>query len=147
MRQQREPESRLSKDQLLQVLHLKRYESADEERMLRNRQNIMREVRSIQAERKPRMREWLEAYWGFYAEPKYGLALIFLLFAFMQVIGVDRTNAEISAGIYADLSGLPLEGLLLEEVETYPDLPAHIRLFTPPTGGDGTVLPATFEFD
>ena len=51
MSQQRERELGLSEDQLVKLLHLKRYESADEERLLRNRKNIMRKVRSIQAER------------------------------------------------------------------------------------------------
>ena len=50
-------------------------------------------------------------------------------------------------GVYADLSGIPAEVMLEEELEVYPDLPAHIRLFASPTGGDGTVLPATFEFE
>ncbi|MAW39451.1 MAG: hypothetical protein CMF27_00780 [Kiritimatiellaceae bacterium] len=146
MSQQRE--HGLSEDQLLQVLHLKRYESADEGRLLRNRQNIMREVRSIQVNRRPSLLERLETHLGwFYAEPKYGLALIFLLFALLQFVGVDRTNSEASVGVYADLSGIPAEVMLEEELEVYPDLPAHIRLFASPTGGDGTVLPATFEFE
>ena len=49
MSQQRERESVLSEDQLVKILHLKRYESADKERMLQNLQNIKREVRSLQA--------------------------------------------------------------------------------------------------
>ena len=52
-----------------------------------------------------------------------------------------------SADINAESSGLPVEDSLLDEEEAYPDLPAHHRLFAPPTGGDGTVLPATFEFE
>lgn len=146
MSQQREPG--LSEDQLLEALHLKRYETADEGRLLRNRQNIMREVRSIQANRKPSYFERLETRLGwFYAEPKYGLALIFLLFALLQFVGVDQTNTEPSVGVYADLSEIPVEGMLQEELEVYPTLPAHIRLFASPTGGDGTVLPAAFEFE
>ena len=150
MSQQRERESGSSEDQLVKMLHLKRYESADRERMLQNRQHIMREVRSIQAERKSPMRDWLKAYWGeVCAEPKYGfaLALILLFFSFIQVIGIDQTHSEMSAVADADLSGLPVEELPLDDEETYPDLPAHHRLFAPPTGGDGTVLPANFEFE
>lgn len=150
MNQQRELESELSEDQLVKLLHLKRYESGDEERMLRNRQNIMRKVRFIQAERKSSIWNRLKVYWGeFCAEPKYGLALalIFLFFSFIQVIRIDRTHLEISAGIHADLTGLAVEDSPLDEEETYPDLPANIRLFAQPTGGDGTVLPATFEVE
>ena len=150
MSQQRERELGLSEDQLVKLLHLKRFESADEERLLRNRQHIMREVRSIQAERKPPMRDRLKTYWAeVFAEPKYGLALalILLFFSFIQVIGIDRTHSETSAGIHDDSSGLAVEDSPLDEEETYPELPAHIRLFAPPTGGDGTVLPATFEFE
>ena len=150
MSQQRKRESGLSENQLLKLLHLKRYEEADEERMLRNRQNIMRKVRFIQAERKPPMWNRLKLYWDEVCmEPKYGfaLALIFLFFSFIQVIRIDRTNSEISAGIHADVSGLAVEDSPLDEEETYPDLPAHIRLFGQPTGGDGTVLPATFEVE
>ena len=150
MSQQRERESGLSEEQLVKLLRLKRYESADDERLLRNRQHIMREVRSIQVERKPPMRDRLKTYWGaVFAEPIYGLALalILLFFSFIQVIGIDRTHSEMSADIYAESSGLPVEDSLLDEEETYPNLPAHIRLFAPPMGGDGTVLPATFEFE
>ena len=149
MSQQRERESVLSEDQLVKILHLKRYESADKERMLQNLQNIKREVRSLQAERKSPIRDWLKAYWGeVCAEPKYGLALALIVFFFsiIQVVGVDRTNSEMSADTNVDFSGLPVEEFPLEE-EAYPDLPAHHRLFAPPTGGDGTVLPATFEFE
>lgn len=150
MSQQREQESGLSEDQLVKVLQLKRYEAADKEQLLRNRQNIMRKVRSIQAVQKSTMWNRLKAYWGeICTEPKYGLAvaLIFLFFAFMQVIRSDRAHSERSAAIDADLRGLAVEDLPLDEAETYPDLPAHIRLFAPPTGGDGTVLPATFEVE
>ena len=150
MSQHRERESVLSEDQLVKMLHLKRYESAENERMLQNRQNIKREVLSIKAERKPLMRDLLKAYWiEFCAEPKYvlALALIVLFFSFIQVVGVDRTHLEMSAGTNIDLSELPVEELPLDEEEAYPDLPAYHRLFAPPTGGDGTVLPATFEFE
>ena len=150
MSQQRNRESGLSEDQLVKLLHLKRYEAADKERMLRNRKNIMRKVRSIQVERNLPMWNRLKVYLGeVCAEPKYGLAvaLIFLFFSFTQVIKIDRTHSEISSGIHADLSGLAVEDLPLDEEESYPDLPAHMRLFAPPTGGDGTVLPATFEVE
>ena len=150
MSQQREQEVGLSEDQLVKVLQLKRYEAADKEQLLRNRQNIRRKVRSIQAERKSPIWNRLKVYWGeICTEPKYGLAvaLIFLFFSFMQVIRIDRAHSERSAGIHADLRGLSVEDSPPDEEETYPDLPAHIRLFAPPMGGDGTVLPATFEVE
>ena len=92
----------------------------------------------------------LKTYWAeVFAEPKYGLAvaLIFLFFSFIQVIKIDRTHSEISSGIHADLSGFAVKDSPLDEEESYPELPAHMRLFAPPTGGDGTVLPATFEVE
>ena len=149
MSQQRERESGLSEDQLVKLLHLKRYEAADKERMLRNRKNIMRKVRSIQAERNLPMWNRLKVYVSeVCAEPKYGLAvaLIFLFFSFIQVIKIDRTHSEM-VRIYAESSGFAVKDSPLDEEESYPELPAHMRLFAPPTGGDGTVLPATFEVE
>ena len=130
---------------LVQLLREQGRVPLDEQQMRLQRAAIMRQVRAVQAERSAswtvRLRERLGAW---VAEPKYGLALLFLVLALVQLSG--RHAPESEQAVYVNVRGPAVEPIEDEGLDAYPDLPENLRLFPPPTGGDGTVMPAEFEF-
>ena len=95
-----------SEELLQKLLHLKRYEMPDSARLMRSRQNIMREVRNAQQNKRQSLFELVDAHFPwFFAEPKYGVAMLFLVFAGLQYLGINaRHAAQSDPGIYVAAS-------------------------------------------
>ncbi len=74
---------------LQQLFHLKSYETPDAGRMTKNKQNIMRQVREASGRESWSLSDLLEVNipW-FFAEPRYGIAALFVVFATLQFWGV-----------------------------------------------------------
>lgn len=137
-----ESQSTEAADELLQKLfHLKRYELPDDARMAKNRQNILREVRA------GRTAAWTLADlvevnipW-FFAEPRYGIAALFIVFASLQFWGVsaqkqahDKNEMVVPQGVaVADV-----DSTIYTNSITYPKLPDDLGLF-PDQKGDSSV--------
>lgn len=125
-------------DELLQkLLHLKRYETPEIARMTRNRQNIMRQVREATRSKRRSFSELIEVSFPWlFAEPKYGVALLFIAFMGLQYIGANaRHAAQSDTGIYT--STMSAEQLAAYDkaaaTETnsieYPRIPDNLQLF------------------
>jgi len=121
-------------DQLLdRLLYLKRYEKPDAYRMTRNRQNIMREVRQLNGNRRRSLADLVEVSipW-FFAEPRYGMALLFVAFAALQFLGVQSQKHEDgTTGIYtsgADFSNYETTSVATNRI-SYPQVPKDFQLF------------------
>ena len=126
---------------LVQLLREQGDVMLDEQQMRVQREAIMRKIRTLQADRSvswvDRLKEWI-------AVPKYGLALLLLILAFVQISGLNSVKPD--DAVFVEVSTPSVEESVEDEVlDVYPDLPENLRLFAPPTGGDGTVLPAEFE--
>jgi len=126
---------------LVQLLREQGDVKLDEQQMRVQREAIMRKIRTLQADRSvswvDRLKEWV-------AVPKYGLALLLLILAFVQISGLNSVKPD--NAVFVEVSTPSVEESVEDEVlDVYPDLPENLRLFAPPTGGDGTVLPAEFE--
>ena len=133
---------------LQQLLHLKKYETPDAARMMRNRQNIMRTVRQAQSEKRKPLLDMLEINipW-FFSEPKYGIAALFVAFVGLQYVGINARNSATSTGIYTSTGNIASfeqddAGAVISN--RYPNLPSNYKLFAQPAG-DQTVIPAGFE--
>jgi len=132
----------MQRDELLvQLLREQGDVMLDEQQMRVQREAIMRKIRTLQTDRSvswvDRLKEWV-------AVPKYGLALLLLILAFVQISGLNSVKPDNAD--FVEVSTPSVEESVEDEVlDVYPDLPENLRLFAPPTGGDGTVLPAEFE--
>jgi hypothetical protein len=135
---------------LQQLLHLKQYEIPETARMTRNKQNIMREVRKAQTEKRKPLLDLLEINipW-FFSEPKYGIAALFVAFIGLQYVGMNSNNSAISTGIYTSTASVAsyeqdasVDGVVSNR---YPSLPSNYQLFADPQG-DQSVIPAGFEY-
>ncbi len=132
---------------LNQLMRLKSYETPEAARMTRNKQNIMRQVRQAQSEQRKPLLDRLEISmpWLF-AEPKYGIAALFIAFIGLQYAGINARNSTTSTGIYTTTSSLAsYEAVANIQSNRYPNLPRDYQLFGQPQG-DQTVVPAGFEF-
>jgi hypothetical protein len=127
---------------LKQLMHLKQYEKPETARMTRNKQNIMRQVREANANKRKSIGDLLELNipW-FFAEPKYGIAALFMAFVGLQYVGINAQNSSRSTGIYTSHSSIAA----LEQSTTisttnsisYPTLPNNYPLFdTQPKSSD-----------
>lgn len=123
-------------DELLhKMLHLKRYESPEIARMTRNRQNIMRQVRAVSVNKRKSFSDLLEINFPwFFAEPKYGVAMLFVAFAGLQYLGVNTRQAVNSdPGIYTTTTDRFAEYRTTDVSATnaisYPAVPDGLRLF------------------
>lgn len=135
---------------LRQLMHLKHYEIPDADRMRRSKQNIMREVRHVQSEKRKPLLDRLELNipW-FFAEPKYGIAAVFVAFIGLQYLGNTARNSSRSTGIYTtgDMASLEQSSSIsTNNTFSYPSLPDNYQLFTEPQNGNSAVMPAGFEF-
>ncbi|MDF7807512.1 hypothetical protein P4E94_08700 [Pontiellaceae bacterium B12219] len=137
-------------DVLLQkLLHLKQYEVPEVARMTRNKQNIMRQVRQAQMEKRKPLLDLLELNipW-FFAEPKYGIAALFVAFVGLQYVGMNAKNSATSTGIYtstANVASFEQDVPVNIVTNRYPSLPSNYPLFGEPQG-DQSVIPAAFEY-
>jgi hypothetical protein len=111
-----------------QLLQLKRYERPETARMTRSRQNIMREIRKAQSNRRKTLGELMEINmpW-FFAEPKYGIAAAFVAFAGLQFFGMNaRQLANTETGIYTstdNLAAIERISAVATNTISYPALP------------------------
>ncbi len=97
---------------LQQLFHLKGYEIPETARMTRNKQNIMRQVREVSGRKRWSLSDLLEVNipW-FFAEPRYGIAALFVVFATLQFWGIS-TNKQAGGktGIYSQDGGIAMAG-------------------------------------
>lgn len=130
---------------LNQLLHLKRYETPDPDRMSRNRQNIMRRVREVRGNRRWSLSDLLEINipW-FFAEPRYGIAALFMAFAMLQFWGISARRPNTGSVFYVAESGPP-RSVQTAPVYTnsivYPEIPDNLVLF-PDGRGNSSIKPA-----
>ena len=119
---------------LQQLLHLKRYEMPDAARLTKNRQNIMRQVREESLRERWSLGGLLEVNipW-FFAEPRYGIAALFVVFAGLQFWGANsQKNVNGKTGIYSSLNSAPAyeqNAVISTNSITYPKLPDGLDLF------------------
>jgi len=128
---------------LRQLLHLKSYEVPDATRMIKHKQNIMRQVREASGKRRWSLSDLLEVNipW-FFAEPRYGIAALFIVFAGLQFWGVSsQKQAHNETGIYTSDSNIAVlnqRPVLSTNSISYPKLPENLELF-PDQQGDSAV--------
>ena len=125
-----------SADLMLQhLIHLKRFETPDASRMVRNKQNIMRQIRQKDQNKRKSIGDLIELnYPWLFAEPKYGVALLFVAFAGLQYLGVNaRQAANSQTGIYTSPVGQFAEyeqpADTVSNSIPYPEVPGNLRLF------------------
>ncbi len=126
---------------LRRLLHLKRYETPSLERITKNKHNIMRRVRD--ASHKPRwtLADLLELNipW-FFAEPRYGIAALFIVFAGLQFLGINSHKTEQNkADLYVssrNLAAIESPVTFSTNHISYPKLPDNIQLFPYQQGND-----------
>jgi hypothetical protein len=117
---------------LQQLLHLKRYETPAPSRMVRSKQNIMRQVRESASRRRWSLGDLLEMNipW-FFAEPRYGIAALFIVFAGLQFLGSSQKQSR--TGIYTSPAGkmaaYESDNTTYTNQFAYPRLPSNVALF------------------
>jgi hypothetical protein len=130
-------------DELLrQLLHLKRYETPDTARMVKNKQNIMRQVRVGSSKKGWTLADLLEVNipW-FFAEPRYGIAALFVVFATLQFWGVNaqkQVNGENEMYVPQSVVVTEPSASTYSDSIAYPKLPEDLLLF-PNQQGDSSV--------
>jgi len=133
---------------LRQLFHLKDYEIPDAARMIRNKQNIMRQVREASSRKRWSLTGLLEVNipW-FFAEPKYGIAALFIAFAGLQYLGINPRNAPQShTGIYTDSAEMvAFEQPAATNTVFYPKLPDNLDLFPDQQGDAGVKFVGRIE--
>ncbi|MEN8255942.1 MAG: hypothetical protein ABFR33_10800 [Verrucomicrobiota bacterium] len=135
---------------LQQLFHLKDYETPDTARMIRNKQNIMRQVREANSRRRWSLTDLLEVNipW-FFAEPKYGIAALFIAFAGLQYLGINPRNASQShTGIYTAADGMAAfeqHTAISTNAVSYPKLPDNLDLFPDQQGDAGVKFVGRIE--
>jgi len=121
---------------LQQLIHLKRFETPDAARMARNKQNIMRQIRQESQNKKQSIGDLIEFNFPWlFAEPKYGVALLFVAFAGLQYLGVNaRQAANSQTGIYTtpadQFAGYEQPAATVSNSIPYPEVPGNLRLFS-----------------
>ena len=119
---------------LQQLLHLKSYETPQTARMTKNRQNIMRQVREESLQTRWNIVDLLEVNipW-FFAEPRYGIAALFIAFAALQFWGVSsQKQVTGKTGIYmseGNLAKIEASASLSTNNISYPKLPEGLELY------------------
>lgn len=120
---------------LQHLFHLKRFEVPDASRMTRNKQNIMRQVRQESQNKRRTLGDLIELNFPWlFAEPKYGVALLFVAFAGLQYLGVNaRQAANSDTGIYTTPTGqfaaYEQPAAAVSNAIPYPEVPDDLRLF------------------
>jgi hypothetical protein len=119
---------------LHRLLHLKKYETPDAVRMTKHKHNIMRNVREASRRTRWSLADLLEVNipW-FFAEPRYGIALLFVVFAGLQFWGVNSHKQERNkTGIYtSDSNMVALDQSTAASTNSisYPKLPNNLQYF------------------
>ena len=132
---------------LQQLMHLKKYEVPEASRLTRNKQNIMRQVREVSSQKKRVLSDLIEVNisW-FYAEPRYGIAFLFIIFAGLQFFwGSSRGPSLERGGIYISgdsVATYEASGSISTNRVSYPILPDNFRMFSDAQSGDGSVRAA-----
>jgi hypothetical protein len=135
---------------LKQLLHLKGYEVPEASRMIKHKQNIMRQVREANGRSRWSLGSLLEVNipW-FFAEPRYGIAALFIVFAGLQFWGVSsQKQAHNTTGIYTSESGLVVldQGTAVATNSiSYPKLPDNLELFPDQQGDRGVKFVGRIE--
>jgi hypothetical protein len=130
---------------LQQMLHLKQFETPDAERMVKNRQNIMRQVREVSRQKRWSVGDLLEVNipW-FFAEPRYGIAALFVVFAGLQFWGANsQKNVNGKTGIYSSLNSAPAyeqNAVISTNSISYPKLPDGLELFPNQRGSSDIIF-------
>lgn len=125
----------LGEEVLKQLFHLKRYETPEVSRMTRNKQNIMRKVREASRNKRKSFGDLIEINFPwFFAEPKYGVAMLFVAFAGLQYLGVNARHAEqANTGIFTAstdrLAAYEQPAAAATNTVDYPKLPSGLPLF------------------
>lgn len=135
---------------LQQLFHLKSYEIPDAARMTRSKQNIMRQVREINSRKRWNLSDLMEMNmpW-FFAEPRYGIAALFIVFAALQFWGANTIKHE-SGGesFYARNHGMNVAGQgsgAFTNSVSYPKLPDNLNLFPDQHGDSGVKFVGRIE--
>ena len=127
---------------LQQLLHLKKYEMPAAGRMVKSKQNIMRQVREASGRKRWSLGDLLEMNvpW-FFAEPRYGVAALFVIFAALQFWGVNsQKQSSGKTGIYTsghDVALLERNASVSTNAVSYPRLPDNFVLFPDRQGDSG----------
>ena len=132
----------ISEKQLLKILHLKKYEKADENRLAHNRQQIYNLISDIDHIKKPQFFDEIVALWNYFRQkPKYILSLSIFFIALFGISFLINEKSELTVD-----SSIKIEkDEVIEENELkYPDLPENIRLFESPLA-DETVIPTSYH--
>ncbi len=117
------------------LFHLKRFEAPDAARMVRNKQNIMRQIRHESQNKSKSIGDLIELNFPWlFAEPKYGVAALFVAFAGLQYLGVNaRQAANSQTGIYTTPAGqfavYEQPAPAVNNSISYPEVPENLRLF------------------
>jgi hypothetical protein len=127
------------------LLHLKGYEVPDASRQIRSKQNIMRRVR--QTERKDwSLEHLLELHipW-FFAEPRYGIALLLVVFAGLQFLGSGKVKSGGQGEAYATYPtqvnpSVSLYATASTNQVSYPELPEELKFFPSPAGSGQAIF-------
>ncbi len=135
---------------LQQLFHLKGYETPDALQMTRSKQNIMRRVREASSRKHWNLSDLLEMNipW-FFAEPRYGIAALFIVFAGLQFLGINaQKQARGKTGIYTSESNVAMldQGSMLSTNRiSYPRLPDNLELFPGQKSDDGVKFVGRIE--
>jgi hypothetical protein len=120
---------------LQHLFHLKRFETPDDASMVRNKQNIMRQIRQEGEKKRKPIGDLIELNFPWlFAEPKYGVAVLFVAFAGLQYLGVNaRQAANSQTGIYTtpagQFTGYEQPAATGSNSILYPEVPGDLRLF------------------
>jgi hypothetical protein len=113
--------------------------------MTRNKQNIMRQVREANSRKRWSLGDLLEINipW-FFAEPRYGIALLFIAFAGLQFWGESsRKQMQNRTGIYMPGSTVAVYGqtsAIATNRISYPKLPTkNFQLFPDTPRSDSSI--------
>jgi hypothetical protein len=135
---------------LQRLLHLKKYETPDASRMTRHKHNIMRQVRDVSHQKRWSLEGLLEVNvpW-FFAEPRYGIALLFVVFAGLQFWGISsQKQARNKTGIYtsgSSMVALDPSTVVSTNRISYPKLPDNLQLFPDQRGDSGVKFVGRIE--
>lgn len=130
---------------LQQLFHLKGYEMPDAARMVRNKQNIMRQVREASSRKRWSLSDLLEVNipW-FFAEPRYGIAALFIVFASLQFWGANtQQQVRSKNGIYTSDGAIATTqkgSSIFTNSVSYPKLPNNLDLFPDQRNDSGVMF-------
>jgi hypothetical protein len=135
---------------LQQLFHLKSYETPEPARITRNKQNIMRRVREENSRKGWSLSNLLEVNvpW-FFAEPRYGIAALFVVFATLQFWGViTQKQVHGKTDTYPRDRAMAVAGQsanIYTNSISYPKLPDNLNLFPDQQSDSGVMFVGRIE--